>query len=387
MMEVLRKTKKKVGSYYRFSQTYLKNKQVFNQLIDLSNKPLTYYSVLKQSEIDEKDVLSQVQLGDVILVRNLIGQLDLQKKFNELINSFFGIEYDHLTTIHKEKTISEIVDSALNVRHSVPTLVLQSSIMHRLLTPHVSASFLELMPNLRLHLPYGKVKAHEEYIESRMGRGKLNPHGQHKDSWRFHPKNTINVWIALSEANDTNGLSILPKSANYQPKFDEQAQEIASGVKTYPSQQWVTDMQAGDAAIFEAELLHGSIINTSKNTRACLSMRCAPSEPKFHKDLTYNYIKVEDGKFDNLSWSKLSTKNNFAPLSRDITFKPAEELHTGFIPESYDNQKIVIKIDGDLKEFPRHCPHAGTDMLNGELNEHGDLICPSHRMCLKGKKC
>lgn len=387
MVELKKRIRKKLGFYYRFAKTYVKNRQVFNQILDLSEKPLIYYSVLRKSPIPERDILKAVQDGDVIIVRNIIGQLGLQRQFNQLIRDFFKLDYTELDQIHKKRTIEQIVDDALAVRHSVPTLILQSSIMKRLLEPHIKSVFLELLPNLRLHLPYGKVKAHEQYIESRMGRGKINPHGQHKDSWRYHPKNTINVWVALSEANESNGLSILPQSADYQPKFDAVIQEIAQGVKTYPSQQWVTDMKAGDAAIFEAELLHGSIINTTDKTRACLSMRCAPSEPEFHKRVTYNYIKIENGQFDNLTRGKLGASGDFEPSCRDSIFASAEQHNSSIEPLSFDEHSIKLKVGERVESFPRYCPHAGTDLLNGELDENGKLICPSHRMCLKGKPC
>jgi hypothetical protein len=292
-----------------------------------------------------------------------------------------------LGDIHNLKTVEQIVDDALAVRHSVPTLILQSSIMKRILDPHIKASYIELQPNLRLHLPYGKVKQHEAYVESRMGRGKLNPHGQHKDSWRSHPKNTINVWVAMSEANDKNGLALLPQSSEYQPRFDDGLQEIADGVKTYPSQQYTTDMQPGDAIIFQAELVHGSIINMTKKTRVALSMRCTPTEPEFHKRVTYNYIKVEGGKFDNLSKGKLFNHGDFEPLSRDSVFEPVEARNSSIMPVEYDDNHIKLEVNGQVKLFPRRCPHAGTDLLNGELDDNGQLLCPSHRMCIAGKPC
>jgi ectoine hydroxylase-related dioxygenase (phytanoyl-CoA dioxygenase family) len=391
-LSLKKRIRKKLGFYYRQLRQYYKNKAVYQQIIDLSNQPLNYYSVLQQQTIAESDVLTAVQSGDVIVVKDLIGQLKLQTRFDALIKDYFGVDYADLGDIHQTKTIEQIVDDALAVRHSIPTLILQTSIMKRLLTPHVSQAYLELQPNLRLHLPYAKVKAHESYIESRMGRGKLNPHGQHKDSWRYHPKNTLNVWVALTQVNDKNGMGVLPQSGGYQPKFDGALQEIASGVKTYPSQQYVTDMQAGDALIFEAELMHGSIINMTRQTRGALSMRCTTTEPQFHRRVTYNYIKVardnpNKGGFDNLTKIKLAATGDFEPASTDTTFAPAEQKNTSIKPLHYDDEQITIEVDGQPRKFPRKCPHAGTDMLNGELNEQGQLLCPSHRMCLSGKPC
>lgn len=387
MLSVGSPLRKFLGFYYRFARQYWLNRKVYQQLIELAHLPVRYYSVLLQSEIAQAKVLEQVEAGDVIVVRDLIGQLQLYPQLEAISQQFFNLSYQQLSDIHQLKTVEQIVDDALAVRHALPTLVLQSSIMRRLLAPHVDKQYLELQPNLRLHLPYGKVKQHEQYIESRMGRGKLNPHGQHKDSWRYHPSNTINVWVALSEANDKNGLSLLPQSASYMPKFDAKAQEIAQGVKTYPSQQYATDLKLGDALIFQAELVHGSIINMTNQTRVALSMRCAPSEPKFHRRVTYNYIKTGAGGFNNLSDSKLRAKGEFEPQSRDTEFAPSEAKYTGIKPLKFDEQHIHLEVEGQIKQFPRYCPHAGTDLLNGELNDQGELLCPSHRMCVKGKCC
>ena len=369
------------------AKQYRKNKAVFNQLLDLQHCPLSYYSVLQQRDIEESEVMTQVERGDVIVLKNMVEKLNLQARMNALSKDYFGVDYSQLGDIHNLKSIEDIVNNALEVRVSMPALVIQSSIMQRILAPHTNTHFLELQPNLRLHLPYAKIKSHETYIESRMGRGKLNPHGQHKDSWRYHPKNTINVWLALSKVNDKNGLAILPQTAEYHPKFNAVEQEIAPGVKTYPSQQYVPEMEPGDALIFQAELLHGSIINMTQQTRVALSMRCTTSEPQFHKRVNYNYIKIDHGRFDNLTRIKLTAKGGFEPPSNDTSFTPMEQKNSGIEPIEYDEKHIKLEVNGQIRQFPRKCPHAGTDLLNGELDEKGQLLCPSHRMCFPGKPC
>lgn len=385
--QIKKASRKKAGFYYRQLKQYHKNKAVFEQIIDLQQQSVSYYSVLKRQSVAEHEVMALVESGDIIMVKDLIGQLGLQSQMDALSKDFFDVDYAQLADIHKLKSIEQIVDDALKVRDSIPALAIQSSIMQRLLKPHTKTCYLELQPMLRLHLPYGKIKTKESYIESRMGRGKLNPHGQHKDSWRYHPKNTVNVWIALTQANDKNGMGILPQSVEYHPQYNGDEREMTPGMKTYPSLQYVTDMQPGDGLIFRAELLHGSIINMSNQTRVAFSMRCAASEPQFHKTTQPNYIKVEDGRFDNLTALKLMAKGDFEPPSRDRVFPPLESLNSSIKPVDYDDKQITLQVDGTLRTYPRYCPHAGADLLNGELNEQGQLLCPSHRMCLSGKPC
>ncbi|GEA07346.1 hypothetical protein KUL42_21070 [Alteromonas sp. KUL42] len=379
--------KKNLGFYYRLVQQYRKNKAVFDRLLKLEHHPLTYYSVLNKALIEERDVIQATMAGDIVIVKDIIGNLQLTALVDELCRDHFDHGYENLENIHATKTLHEMIDCALQVKDALPTLVIQSSIMQRLLAPHSETFFLEQQPNFRLHLPYSTVSQNEDYIESRIGRGKLNPHGQHKDSWRYHPQNTINVWIALTHATEKNGLSLLPKSSEYHAKFNADEREIDPRVKTYPALQYVTNLDPGDALIFHAELLHGSIINTTNKTRAALSMRCTLDKPEFHKKYQYNYIKVDKGYFNNLTKEKLSPQGRFEPKSQSLSCLAFDERGSELQPQSYDESHIYIKTLGETRRFPRKCPHAGADLLNGELDESGKLICPSHRLCFHGEVC
>ena len=134
-------------------------------------------------------------------------------------------------------------------------------------------------------------------------------------------------------------------------------------------------------------LLTSSIINMSRQTRAAFSMRCTMSKPEFHRDKQYNYIKVQNKRFSNLSWAKIWSIGSFVSESKDYLYAPLEKHNSSITPVEIDDNKIKLMVNGQLKSFPRKCPHAGADMMNGELNNKGELLCPSHRMCLAGKVC
>ena len=110
MMDIKKKLRKKLGFYYRFIKQYHKNKSVFNQLIDLQQYPLSYYSHLQQQSIFEGDVISAVERGDVIIIKDLIGQLQLGDKFQALSKQFFDLDVDQLGDIHTLKNVEQIVD-------------------------------------------------------------------------------------------------------------------------------------------------------------------------------------------------------------------------------------------------------------------------------------
>lgn len=364
---------------------YPKNRDVYKSINPLRDKKLDYYSVLSQKVIEEEKVLNHVNSGDIVIVDGLIEKLELTEDINNLCLDYFDTPYAELEYIHNKKTIEDLVEKSNHAKRAHACLTIQSSIMSRLLLPHSSKYYLELNPNLRLHLPYKFVQQKESYIESRIGRGKMNPHGQHKDSWRFHPENTLNVWVALTEVTKDNGLALLPESAEYHPRFNSTEQEIAEGIKTYPSLQIVPQIKKGSALLFKAELLHGSVINQTNLTRVAFSMRCTIEKPKFHRDFQYNYIGIEDGKFNCLLLDKIVKKKTFSPKSTDTTFQKAEEKHSSITPVSYTDKYIVLNIDGCPTAFPRRCPHAGADLLFGELDDAGNLLCPNHRLCIRGK--
>lgn len=381
-----KQVRKWLGDYYRFVEKWLKNRAVARNLINLSEYPLSYYSVLKNDAIPESKVFEQLESGDIIIVRDLLNQLNIAAEMESIVETYFDVTLSELVNVHRTTSIDSLVSRAWKIRSAMSLLTLQSSVLKRLISPHQSTAYIEMEPNMRIHVPYTAVKGHETAIEAKLGRGKINPHGQHKDSWRYHPQNTVNVWLALTDANPFNGMSILPGSLNYHPKFSTKLREIEEQVKTYPSQHWVTDLRAGDAIIFSAELLHGSVINMTARTRACLSMRFTRDEPVFHKKTSPNYMKVTQTGFSNMTWSKLRT-GNFYPESCDVIYPPLEKLGTSLRPLQVTESQIKLNINGKIKCFPRFCPHAGKDLLTGELDSNGDLLCPAHRMSFKGKEC
>jgi hypothetical protein len=233
------------------------------------------------------------------------------------------------------------------------------------------------MPNLRPHVPYNTVRGKEEEIEARVGRGKMNAHGPHKDSWRFHPSNTINVWLALSDVTPLNGMMLVPHSVDYLPKFADN--EIVPGCDTYPDRQYLTEMNTGDALLFRAELMHGSILNQTEKTRFAFSMRCTVEEPDFHRDFMYNYVRISPS-YSNLTTLKLSAKSSFEPASRDDFF-------TDFGPQlrplrdisREENGKLIVQTADGEKSFCARCPHQGVPLRDGRL-ENGKIVCSQHQL-------
>ena len=332
--------------------------------------------VMSGQEVAADDVLPLLDTGHILLAKDFLNNTGLIAEFSDVMSDAYGVSFGDLGRIHELLSIEQILDVTEKLKMDERILRLECSIFHGLFadSPELYA---ELMPNLRPQVPYENVRGKEAEIEARVGRGKMNAHGPHKDSWRFHPSNTINVWLALTDVSSLNGMMLVPHSTGYLPKFADN--EIVPGCDTYPERQYLTTMNAGDVLLFRAELMHGSILNQTNQTRFAFSMRCTTEEPDFHRDFMYNYVRIAPS-FSNLTKLKLSARSSFEPASRDeffADFGPQQRPLRDISRES-DGKLIVQTPDGE-KTFCARCPHQGVPLRDGRL-ENGRIVCAQHQL-------
>jgi hypothetical protein len=332
--------------------------------------------VISGETVPQADVLKKLDAGHILLAKDFLNNTGLTKDFTSVMSGAYGIPYEDLNRIHELLTIDQILDVTEKLKMDERILGLECSIFYGLFgySPELYA---ELMPNLRPHVPYKTVRGKEQEIEARVGRGKMNAHGPHKDSWRFHPSNTINVWLALSDVTPLNGMMLVPHSTDYLPKFADN--EIVPGCDTYPERQYLTQMSTGDALLFRAELMHGSILNQTENTRFAFSMRCTVEEPDFHRDFMYNYVRITPT-FSNLTRLKVAARSSFEPASRDESFadfgpqeRPLREI------SREENGELIVNTPEGEKTFCARCPHQGVPLRDGRL-ENGRIVCSQHQL-------
>jgi hypothetical protein len=332
--------------------------------------------VISGETVPQADVLKKLDAGHILLAKDFLNNTGLTKDFTSVMSGAYGIPYEDLHRIHELLTIDQILDVTEKLKMDERILGLECSIFYGLFgySPELYA---ELMPNLRPHVPYNTVRGKEQEIEARVGRGKMNAHGPHKDSWRFHPSNTINVWLALSDVTPLNGMMLVPHSTDYLPKFADN--EIVPGCDTYPERQYLTQMSTGDALLFRAELMHGSILNQTENTRFAFSMRCTVEEPDFHRDFMYNYVRIAPS-FSNLTRLKVAARSSFEPASRDESFadfgpqeRPLREI------SREENGELIVNTPEGEKTFCARCPHQGVPLRDGRL-ENGRIVCSQHQL-------
>ena len=332
--------------------------------------------VISGETVPQADVLKKLDAGHILMAKDFLNNTGLTKDFASVMSGAYGIPYEDLHRIHELLTIDQILDVTEKLKMDERILGLECSIFYGLFgySPELYA---ELMPNLRPHVPYNTVRGKEQEIEARVGRGKMNAHGPHKDSWRFHPSNTINVWLALSDVTPLNGMMLVPHSTDYLPKFADN--EIVPGCDTYPERQYLTQMSTGDALLFRAELMHGSILNQTENTRFAFSMRCTVEEPDFHRDFMYNYVRIAPS-FSNLTRLKVAARSSFEPASRDESFadfgpqeRPLREI------SREENGELIVNTPEGEKTFCARCPHQGVPLRDGRL-ENGRIVCSQHQL-------
>ena len=336
----------------------------------------SYIDVMTSQNVPQEELISKIDSGHIILAKNFLNNIGLEEEIKSLLSNSYKISYEDLDQIHELLTLDQILEATEKLKFSENILKIECSIFFALFGASKEL-YAEMMPNLRPQIPYGYFKEKEKEIESRIGRGKMSPHGPHKDSWRYHPYNTINVWAALSDATPLNGMMIIPHTVDYSPKFANN--EIIYGCDTYPENQYITQMNSGDVILFRSELLHGSILNQTDKTRFAFSMRCTLEKPTFHRDFMYNYVRILPT-FSNLTINKIFSKNLFEPKSCDIHYKnfgpqprPLREI------SRVENGKLIVQTSEGEKEFCLRCPHKGAPLIDGRL-ENGKIVCPQHQL-------
>jgi hypothetical protein len=337
------------------------------------NKGLHFEGYTTGKSLSPEGALEELMRGRVIIIPDLLNRL----KLVTAVESSLGVSLANVGDIHKSQGLEKLEKLILIKRSSFEVLRIQTTIIRsvaRLLG--LEQIYVELEPNLRMQPPYKTVAPIERELEARIGSGQMTPHSVHKDSWYFHPKNTLNIWVALSEADELSGLTVLESSQDRYPKTKKQ--NLIDYGDALASKHLELELKQGDGVIFLAELIHGSIINQKHSTRATLSMRFSMSKPDNHLARQYWY---ED--MDLISGNLRAIK----PRDSHSSFSPKdlERDYSDYSPDSrfavWDELKITV-VDGEnALQFPRYCPHKGVDLLTGFFSDKDKmLVCPSHRL-------
>ncbi|MCB0512727.1 MAG: phytanoyl-CoA dioxygenase family protein, partial [Bacteroidetes bacterium] len=189
--------------------SYVGNRRVANRSVSKSAEGVEFVDPITNRKIQFRDVCDHVKSGGIVIGKNIIQKLALTDVVERIFKKGFGISYTELKKIHDLLTPEDIMEKTASLKSDIDLLSLECTILKSLFSNEESV-YAELMPNLRPHIPHELLLSKEKIIEKHIGRGKMNAHGPHKDSWRYHPKNTVNVWLALTDVNHLNGMFLLP---------------------------------------------------------------------------------------------------------------------------------------------------------------------------------
>ncbi len=123
----------------------------------------------------------------------------------------------------------------------------------------------------------------------------------HQDAsyWPLTPSKTVTVWLAVDDADDTNGaMQVVPKShlhgqIDFESSTEEEKNVLGQSVRSplrYGDAPVAFEMKAGQISLHTDLLLHGSEPNRSTRRRCGLTMRFVPPDVLAHKGWNKNGV-------------------------------------------------------------------------------------------------
>lgn len=224
-------------------------------------------------------------------------------------------------------------------------------------------------------------------------------HGPHLDSWAGHSRDGFNVWWAISEVPAETGMVLYPELADTPLSCDRRSLYLSAG-HPLPAPTFLP-LAAGQMLIFDPEILHGTHLNVTDQTRVAISLRLNAAKPTFDPASFYarefwrTASAIERGEADAVLHLKREEH-----LSLDAPRPvPAPDRPAPITPLAVDGSMVRIALDHPLAQGERldidlgdrrvlllgtadgpraidgTCPHYGLDLIDGGLA--GDrLHCP-----------
>jgi nitrite reductase/ring-hydroxylating ferredoxin subunit len=224
-------------------------------------------------------------------------------------------------------------------------------------------------------------------------------HGPHLDSWAGHSHDGVNIWWAISDVPPQAGMVLYPQLAGTPLACDRRSLYLAAGHPLPPPT--FTPLAAGQMLIFNPEVLHGTHLNVTDQTRVAISLRLNAAQPTFDPASFYarefwrRASDIESGRLDAVL--HLKREDHFAPdapppvkppaarqdvraRTRDdgtatIALDPPLALGQRVGVDLGERRVLLTRTASGLRATDANCPHYGLDLMDGGLD--GDqLHCP-----------
>jgi len=374
----------------------------------------------KHNPVARDEVIDRLQRGEVILVP---GGME-HSGFLESTRKIILKSIEDVAGMDKRKDVEAAGLKMAHKHISVPQIQdVHSDVTKRLLSSFylnterfvreafkIRRFFVNHNATMRFYLPNSLMNKHYQTLKTQ--EGKLVQHGPHHDYWQNVALNAINIWMAVENVTEANGMviynrvlgKILPRGKNHVREDQVLGRPLRIACK------------AGDIILFQSQLLHGGILNRSDETRVVLTTRFTierPWHPRLAGGANYtSAASIRSGSERALSFSKLVDRFRPAQLMKKIEVRltsgraGSEEsriklfdpwLKNYWYPsiddtsreteagkklasdaiEIIDDNTLKVKWRGKESLIQRRCPHMGGDLACGYV-EDGHIWCPWH---------
>ena len=237
-------------------------------------------------------------------------------------------------------------------------------------------------------------------------------HSPHRDTWFGHTYGAINLWWSVAGVTKRTGLLLYPKVNKYHLTHTINPSYVKDGYRL--GKITSIGLKDGELLAFDPEILHGTRLNNSDDTRIVFSGRLNPEKPKFYENtMAVEYPhwlrsdEVRKGNYDktftffrkdNLSRpkkEKVLKKEVLKKINIDSKISP-NKIFKFRNSNSLKKQKVfkiifknteltVIKKSRKFLVFNSLCPHLKYDLSFGHV-EKFKITCPGHGLNFDLKK-
>lgn len=233
----------------------------------------------------------------------------------------------------------------------------------------------------------------------------VRSHGPHIDTWYGHSYDGINLWLSIDGVNEDNTVILYPEMFGRPVDYDPKSMYLAPGIAL--PRPLKVGLAPGQLLLFNPEMLHGTQVNISDETRVALTTRINPHEPRFNDDAPFNFehwyssVDLERREFGRIrlfaanrhrgdpsmrstagaidSRTRRLTLPAAVPKEEEVVLCASDALGDGeMLAVDAPNLKLLlVRTPAGVRGYDRRCPHRGIDVADG-YHDAEQLFCPGH---------
>lgn len=230
-------------------------------------------------------------------------------------------------------------------------------------------------------------------------------HGPHVDTWYGHSYDGINLWLSIEGVNEDNTVILYPEMFGRPVDYDPKSMYLAPGIAL--PRPLKVPLAPGQLLLFNPEMLHGTQVNISDQTRVALTTRINPHEPRFNDDAPFNFehwyssIDLEHREFGKIrlfaanrhrgqpstrrcadpidSRTRRIALSGPVPKDDDFVLCASDALADGdkLAVDAPNLKLLLVRTAAGVRAYDRRCPHRGVDLADG-YHDSEQVFCPGH---------